>query len=152
MKKALLPPTAQRVSYHTRENINSEIRNQTIHCLNTYKDSNETILSDKIKKLNSEWDIERFLETKAASIMLASSILGYKKSKCCWFFLTGAVGLFLLQQALQGWCPPVPAIRRMGVRTAEEINNEKTVFKFIRGDFSQNTNDVNEMLTMAEKQ
>jgi hypothetical protein len=66
--------------------------------------------------------------------------------------LTGTVGFFLLQHALQGWCPPLPIIRALGVRTAEEISAEKAVLKRMRGDFSQDTDNVNEMLTMVEKQ
>lgn len=66
--------------------------------------------------------------------------------------MTGAVGFFLLQHALQGWCPPLPIIRKIGVRTAEEINQEKTVFKLIRGDFTGNTDDINALLTMTEKE
>ena len=45
------------------------------------------------------------------------------------------VGAFLLQHALQGWCPPLPLLRQLGVRTAEEINEERTALKTIRGDF-----------------
>jgi hypothetical protein len=35
------------------------------------------------------------------------------------------VGTFLLQHALQGWCPPVPILRRLGYRTAREIFEER---------------------------
>ena len=108
-------------------------------------------MSDKIEKLNHEWDTERFLETNAASVVLLCSIIGYKKRKCGLFLLTGAIGFFLLQHALQGWCPPLPVIRKMGVRTAEEINSEKMVYKKIRGDFLQDIDDANSLLEMAEK-
>ncbi|MGH7194555.1 MAG: hypothetical protein ACREJM_13640, partial [Candidatus Saccharimonadales bacterium] len=45
------------------------------------------------------------------------------------------VGGFLLQHALHGWCPPVPLFRRLGVRTAAEINQERFALKSLRGDF-----------------
>lgn len=151
MKKNLLPPTTKRVSLHTCNQVNQAIRDKTLCCINTYKDSEDVILSQKIEKLNYEWDTERFLEADAGSLVLLSSIKGYKKKKCCWFLLTGTVGFFLLQHALQGWCPSIPVIRRFGVRTAEEINQEKTVFKMLRGDFLQKSNEADAMLTMAEK-
>jgi hypothetical protein len=44
---------------------------------------------------------------------------------------------FLLQHALQGWCPPLPVLRRLGVRTADEINQERYALKALRGDFAQ---------------
>ena len=101
--------------------------------------------------MNREWDTERVLETNAASVVLISSLAGYKKSKCACFVLTGAVGFFLLQHALQGWCPPIPVIRRLGIRTAEEISQEKTVIKLIRGDFFHHNKCVEEMLGATEK-
>ena len=42
---------------------------------------------------------------------------------------------FLLQHAMQGWCPPIPILRRMGIRTASEIDTERCALKVIRGDF-----------------
>jgi hypothetical protein len=43
-------------------------------------------------------------------------------------------------------------IRKWGVRTAEEIANEKMVIKTMRGDFTERTASVEELLKMAEKQ
>ncbi len=42
---------------------------------------------------------------------------------------------FLLQHALQGWCPPVPFFRERGVRTAAEIGRERYALKALRDDF-----------------
>jgi hypothetical protein len=41
----------------------------------------------------------------------------------------------LLQHAVQGWCPPIPILRRLGFRTADEINRERYALKALRGDF-----------------
>lgn len=65
MRKKLFPPTTQRVASHTDYFVKERIRNNTICCLNTYKDSNHAVLTDKMKKLDSEWDTERILETNA---------------------------------------------------------------------------------------
>jgi len=150
--KKIFPPTTKRVSINSNPNVNFKIRNHTIRNINIYKNSSDKILSDNIEKLNNEWDIERLLEAKAATIVIASTILGLKLNKK-WFLLTGVAGIFLLQHSVQGWCPPVPLLRRIGVRTAEEINNEKIVYKMLRKDFT-NTNadlDVVELLNIAEK-
>lgn len=148
--KNILPETAKRVSNHTCNKTNTNIKNSTINSLKTYKNCNSRVISDKINKLNNEWDTERCIETRAASVILLSSIWGFKKNKCPWFLLTGTVGLFLLQHALQGWCPSLPFTRKMGIRTAEEINNEKTALKWIRGDFNVKTNNVTQMLDIVE--
>jgi len=46
-----------------------------------------------------------------------------------------AVGGFLLQHGVQGWCPPLGILRRLGVRTPREIEAERYALKSIRGDF-----------------
>ena len=51
-----------------------------------------------------------------------------------WLVLPGLVGAFLFQHALQGWCPPVPVLRRLGYRTAREIETERVALKALRGD------------------
>jgi hypothetical protein len=43
--------------------------------------------------------------------------------------------VFLLQHAVQGWCPPIIWFRRLGVRTSTEIDHERNALKALRGDF-----------------
>lgn len=59
-----------------------------------------------------------------------------------WLLLSGTVCGFLLQHALQGWCPPLPAIRALGVRTKEEIDSERYALKVARGDFGEAIKDT----------
>jgi hypothetical protein len=42
-----------------------------------------------------------------------------------WLLVPGIVLPFLLQHGLQGWCPPLPLLRRLGFRTRGEIDREK---------------------------
>ena len=58
--KHILPPTTQKAALNTCNKVKREIRNQTICSISTYKDGGEAILSEKIEKLNHEWDTERF--------------------------------------------------------------------------------------------
>ena len=72
-----------------------------------------------------------------------------------WFALPGVVAGFLLQHALQGWCPPLPIFRRLGVRTQSEIDHERYALKALRGDFrnlpaEQNASNVGRALTAVE--
>lgn len=143
--------TVFKVPFNTDPDVNNHIRNETIANLMDFTDKDSAQITQRISELNNECDTERVLETCASSIVILSSILGITKSK--WFLLaTGAVGASLLLHALQGWCPPIPVIRRFGVRTAEEINNEKIVLKMIRGDFTEEFSSVEDMLSKVEKQ
>ena len=74
------------------------------------------------------------LETNAAALALTGLVLGAVRGRR-WLLLPGLVLPFLLQHALQGWCPPIEIIRRLGVRTRREIDREKVALKALRGDF-----------------
>lgn len=92
------------------------------------------VISKRIHQLEREWDIERWIETNASSLALSGLVLGLTKSRK-YLVLTGTVLSFLLMHAIQGWCPPVPVLRKMGVRTRSEIDREKFALKVLRGDF-----------------
>ena len=153
MTKNLLPPTSKRVSRSTNKFINLRIREETISNINDQRNE-ENKISERINKLDYEWDIERILEANAASMILAGSISGFMKNKNRCFLFIGFVGFFLLLHSLQGWCPPVPILRRFGVRTEQEIQNEKFTLKLLRGDFQQisSSTGTRHILSMVEKQ
>lgn len=138
MFKNIFPDTAERVKLHTNCKNNQSIREETIRNIARYTDRTKEEIETRIKELDREWDIERVLETNAAGIVLLSAILGFTVNKK-WFLLTGLVGGFLLQHALQGWCPPLPLFRRIGIRTASEIENEKAILKYLKGDLDEFT-------------
>jgi hypothetical protein len=75
------------------------------------------------------------LEANASALALAGVLLGATVSRR-WLLLAGVVPAFLLQHALQGWCPPLEAIRRLGVRTRGEIDVERAALRALRGDFA----------------
>lgn len=150
-RKNILPPTAQRVFLRTDPNINADIRNQTLKSLNVFKKCDASEITDRLQILSQEWDTERVLEVNASMLILLSSYLGIKSSRF-WFILTGTVAVFMLQHALQGWCPPLPFIRKWGVRTMEEINAEKTALKVMRGDFAGECPNAEDALSKAEQQ
>lgn len=99
-----------------------------------YSTQPREVISRRIYQLEKEWDIERWLETNASSLALTGLILGLTRSRK-YLLLTGTVLSFLLMHAVQGWCPPVPLLRKMGVRTRSEIDREKFALKVLRGDF-----------------
>lgn len=123
-----------RVRRHTPSEINRHIDAEIDTTLQRYTGASRELLSQRIDELDREWDIERALETNAASVSLLGLILsGLHNRK--WIWLPTGVALFLLQHALQGWCPPVSLFRRLGIRTQGEIDREKCILKALRGDF-----------------
>jgi len=122
-----------------QQKIDSKIRAQILH----YASQPKEIISRRIFELEREWDIERMIEANAAGIGLTSLIWGVTVNKKC-LAVTGAVLGFLMLHAVQGWCPPVPALRRMGVRTRREIDRELFALKVLRGDFQTMSSEVTE--------
>ena len=131
----MLPSTVNRVPRHTTAEVNAEILRQTERSIAFHSRAGAAAIDQRLRELDEEWDIERTLEANAATVSLVGLALGATISKR-WFLLPGAVSLFLLQHALQGWCPPLEVFRRLGVRTAAEIDYERYALKAIRGDFA----------------
>ncbi len=150
MMEHRIPPTTLRVALHTDPMVNSEIRENTINELRSVQDANLDVINHRLRMLEEEWDMERVLETSASALAVAGTMLGFARSRK-WFLLSGAVGGFLLLHAIKGWCPPVPLFRKLGVRTSDEIANERMVLKMMRKDFEHLPQDVREMMRIAEQ-
>jgi hypothetical protein len=113
-----------RVRSSTASDVNEEIDLQTDINIHRYKGKSKAEIFERIQMLDKEWDIERVLEVNASTLALTGLILGLTKNRK-WLFLPGIVLPFLLQHGLQGWCPPLPLLRRLGIRTRGEIDREK---------------------------
>lgn len=121
----VIPDTSERVNLSTSEKVNANIRSETIKRLNEIGDDPEKIKA-RLSEIESEWDVERTLETNASIATLAGLALGSTVNKK-WFLLPAVVAGFLFQHAVQGWCPPLPIFRRLGIRTQREIDNERSI-------------------------
>jgi hypothetical protein len=134
----MLPTTTERVPAHTSEPANRRIRRCTEASIVYVSSRGPQAIEERLRELDREWDIERALEANAASVALAGTVLGLVSARK-WFLLPVAVGGFLLQHALQGWCPPVEIFRQLGFRTRSEIEYERYSLRILRGDFRKLT-------------
>lgn len=132
----MVPKTTHRVTKNTAADVNQEIRRRTEERVAYYAAAGPEAIARRLDELDREWDIERTLEANAATISLVGLTLGAAVDRK-WFVLPAVVAGFLLQHAIQGWCPPVPVLRRLGFRTASEIDAERYALKALRGDFHE---------------
>lgn len=132
----MIASTVNRVPENTAAAVNQEIRHLTEQNVAQCAARGSTSIAERLDELNEEWDIERVLEANASIVSLVGLTLGATVDRK-WFILPAAVAGFLLQHAVQGWCPPVPLFRRLGIRTASEIDYERYALKAIRGDFRE---------------
>lgn len=125
--------TIDRVQRNTDEAINRHIEARTGERIRRLV-GNPWGIQRRLRELDREWDIERVLETNASLIAFAGVVLGARRDRR-WLFLPALVTAFLFQHAVQGWCPPIPLLRRLGIRTSREIEIERVALKILRGDF-----------------
>jgi len=130
----MIPSTVERVPQHTAEHVNERIRRQTEDRVARCAAAGREVINRRLAELDQEWDIERTLEANAATASLMGLTLGATVDRK-WFIIPAVVAGFLLQHAIQGWCPPLPVFRRWGFRTASEIDHERHALKGLRGDF-----------------
>ena len=131
-----LAPSSTRVERNTDPAINDRIRARTDLELARLEASEPEEVTIRLEQLNREWDIERVLQANASALVLLGITLGLTMDRR-FLLLPAAVLTFFTQHALQGWCPPVPLLRRLGVRTAREIERERYAIKALRGDFDR---------------
>jgi hypothetical protein len=77
----------------------------------------------------------------AGIVSLSGVLLGAMVNRG-FLVLPAVVFGFFFQHATQGWCPPLPVFRKMGVRTRREINQEKYALKALRGDFEHMSSET----------
>ena len=130
----MIPSTAHRVPENTADHVNHEIRRRTESSIVQYTAAGPEAIDRRLAELDQEWDIERTLEANAATAVLVGLTLGATVDRK-WFIFPAVVAGFLLQHAVQGWCPPLPIFRRYGYRTQTEIDYERYALKALRGDF-----------------
>lgn len=145
-------PTTTRVAEHTSEDVNRRIREEIEGNVACRAAGGREAIDRRLAELDQEWDIERALELNAAVFSLLGLTLGATRNRG-WFLLPAVVAGFLAQHAVQGWCPPVPVLRRLGFRTPSEIDQERYALKVVRGDFRElpvaeegHATDVHEVL------
>ncbi len=134
-KEPTMTSTRNRVPLHSPVQDNLKIR-RTLQANVAYFAEHREQIAGRLRELDEEWDIERAIETNAAAIGLTGIALAAGRDRR-WLALPALVSGFLLQHAIQGWCPPVPILRKLGFRTSYEIEEERRALKALRGDFGQ---------------
>lgn len=139
-----------RVRAHTDPEINDRLDASRLEDVAALVGASPAEITRRLHELDKEWDVERTLEANAAALTLVSLLLGSTRSRG-WFALSAAVPTFLLQHAVQGWCPPLALLRRLNVRTRREIDAERTALKALRGDFEGLTPTVGDAAGVARR-
>ena len=126
--------TVDRVPRNAADGVNTRLRKETDDRVR-WMARNPANLDGRLRELDEEWDIECLVETNASALAFVGILLGTFVDRL-WLILPAFVTLFLFQHAVQGWCPPLPVLRRLGYRTSREIGIERNALKMLRGDYA----------------
>lgn len=132
---SLVATSAARVSHRTSERSNRLIQRR-MRADVTYLALHPHEIEERLDELDREWDVERVLQVQASALTLGGSVLAAAVDRR-WLALPIGVSFFLLVHGLDGWCPPLPILRALGVRTQQEIDEERFALKALRGDFER---------------
>jgi hypothetical protein len=114
--------------------VNDRIQARTLHDVSRYIGADPVFIDERIRELEREWHVDRTLEANVAMLALFGLGLGFTFHRR-FLLLPAMATAFLLEHALQGWCPPVSVMRRLGIRTGAEIQEEIIALRILRGDF-----------------
>lgn len=124
----------ERIRSVTNPRINARIDKKIEENIRKYAYQGEYEISQRIKELEEEWDIERVLQLNSASLATAGIFLSFKNKN--WLFFSGTILSFMILQAINGYSPLIPLLRTAGIRTKQEIECEIFAMKFLKGDFN----------------
>jgi hypothetical protein len=110
------------------------IQARTLHDVSSYFSADQDTLDSRIRELEAEWNLERTLEANAAGVALIGLALGISADRR-FLGLTLLATACLLQHALSGWSAPLPVLKRLGIRSTAEIQQEILALRILRGDF-----------------
>jgi hypothetical protein len=128
----MIPATATRVEEHTSPQFNQRIADDLRQRLDAFRcDDRRALIDNRLRELDREWDVERVLQTNFAALSLVGLGLASRVNKR-WLILALGVPAFMLQHALQGWCPPLAVLRRLGLRTSREISEERFALQSLK--------------------
>lgn len=126
---------------HTATEVLRRIDDDTAARLETCASAGPALTGERLNELDREWDTDRAIEAEASLVALAGLALGILV-RPAFLAIPAAVGAAVFAHALSGWYPLLPVFRRLGIRSAREIERERYALKAVRGDFQGMNTDA----------
>lgn len=81
-------------------------------------------VTKRLRQLDREWDQEQALQLGAAVVGFTGAVLSLAVSSA-FIILPALAAATLAQYLVQGWCPALPLLARLGLRSCGEIDRER---------------------------
>lgn len=122
-----------RARRHTARSVLRRIDDETVDHLMEVEQKPDSA-RQRLEALDREWDIDRTIEAEAATMGLIGLALG-ALVRPAFLAMPATVGAAVFLFGTRGIYPLLPIFRRLGIRTAREIERERYAVKTLRGDF-----------------
>lgn len=129
----MLAETTRLVEQNTPPELAQRFETQLKENISRYAGADRQAIEQRLREIDSEWDIERAIEFEAPVTIGLGIALGML-SKRRWFAVSAMAASMVIVHNLQGWYPLLPIFRRLGLRTQQEIGFERMALKVLRGD------------------
>lgn len=113
-----------RVEQHTDPEVNRRIHTQMGRSI-TYFKYHQGEVPDRLQELEQEWSTDRVFQTMGGAMSLLGAVLTVATGRRRFAAMSVISGSFLLMYSIMGWAPPLPLLRRWGVRSQAEIDDER---------------------------
>lgn len=125
--------TTNRVEINTSDSLDAEFQRQLKVNLARYADASTAEIDQRLAALEREWSIERVIELEAPTMIGLGAVLGatFKRN---WFALSALAASMVILHNTQGWYPLLSLLRRIGLRSQNEIEQERSALRAMRGD------------------
>lgn len=126
------PPVHDRVREHSSASVNQRIDRQARGAV--VELATPEAIRARLAELDREWHLDRAL-MGVFSVLGALTARGSMRSLArrghvgFWGLLFFTQLGFLAHHAVRGWCPPVAVLRRLGLRTSQEIGAERVALE-----------------------
>jgi hypothetical protein len=130
-----------RVRAHSDPELNRRLDADLRDSVGKHRAEGSAAVSRRLEELDETWDVERTLQANAATLTVIGALTALSGRRRA-AVVPLVVGGFLLQHAIQGWCPPLALFRRLSVRTRREMDLERFALKVARGDFTDVPSDA----------
>ncbi len=125
--------TTNRVETNTSGSLDTEFQRQLRENISRYANATPAEIEQRLEELDKEWNIERVIEIEAPTMIGLGAILGATLNRS-WFMLSAVAASMVILHNTQGWYPLIPVFRRLGLRSQNEIEQERSALRALRGD------------------
>jgi hypothetical protein len=115
--------------------LTDNIVDRTFNIVKEFSHKGRAKITERLKQIDKEMDLERVLHLNLATIALAGAALTYVTEDKRWLYMPAVGALLLAVDTAFCLTAKVPLLRRLGLRLKDEILHERYALKAFRGDF-----------------